>query len=118
MNYEKPMEDRSQFWFFLAAIFFSTVIAHAQVSPDGDRVLQFLVDPLNPDQAWMLTHDNLQLNDGLKTGGKWQIRFNRDIFKKVTDRNLNERYRHRKIQSSKSKPGALYLLVENGDEVF
>jgi hypothetical protein len=79
----------------------------------SDKVMQFLIDPLNPEQGWMLTEDFVEFNPGLKSDGKWQIKFSKDTFKSVTGFEAGNKYRHRKMQTSKSKAGVLYLLVED-----
>lgn len=95
-------------WFVCAIVCSPT--AHAD-----DRVMQFVIDPLNPDRAWMLSENNLQYNSSLKADGKWKVRFDRSTFVRLTGIQPGPGYKHKKMQASKTKVGHLYLLIENTD---
>ena len=101
----------------LFPIWLICAIACSSIVRADDRVMQFIIDPLNSDHAWMLSENNLQFNMSLKAEGKWKIIFDRSTFKRVTGMDVGLGYKHKKMQASKTKIGALYLLVENTDSV-
>lgn len=108
----------SYFLTFTCAFFLSFAIAAKvpKTGPGGDRVLQFLVDGTNRDRGWMLTEQALHYNVSLKGGGRWTVVFNREIFEKVTGESATREYRHRRLQTSQTRPGHGYLLIDNGGD--
>jgi hypothetical protein len=82
---------------------------------EAPEVLQFFVDPTMADQGWILTEAGVQFNPGIKSGGGWSIKFDRETFRRASGETAGSAFRIRRIQPSRVKRGAVLLLVENGD---
>ncbi len=79
----------------------------------ADDTIQFLTDPFKPEQAWLLNKSGLQFNANTRKGGKWEPRFNRTTFKKVTGITPDSSFAFLRMQPSKKEPGVVFLIVEN-----
>lgn len=81
-----------------------------------DDTLQLLSDPMKPEAAWLLTKKSLQFNASAKKGGKWEVRFDKGTFEKVTGSAPEPNFAFLRMQPSKKEAGAVFLMVQNGSQ--